>query len=26
VGDTVLNRWLGLPFGQSLILVATPRA
>ncbi len=25
-GDTVLNRWLGLPFGQSLILVATPRA
>ena len=24
LGDTVLNRWLGLPFGQSLIVVATP--
>lgn len=26
MGDTVLNRWLGLPFGQSLIVVATSRA
>jgi len=26
VGDTMLNRWLGLPFGQSLIVVATPRS
>jgi hypothetical protein len=25
LGDTVLNRWLRVPFGQSLIVIATPR-